>query len=163
MFVLPDPPLSEAEVRLRAFDHRDTDPIAKAYADREVLRWFWPETGERSATAFLHRQDEAWRRSERAGFAVCECDGSCVGAVFLEARGGGICDIGYWLLPEGRGKGLAARATRLVAEWALRSRVSRVSSFGRNPRTWRRSASPKEPDSAARGFSDRMESGTAVE
>jgi [ribosomal protein S5]-alanine N-acetyltransferase len=119
MFVLPDPPLSEAEMRLRAFDHRDTDAVARAYDDREVLRWFWSDGGERSATAFLRRQAEAWRRGEWASFAVCECEDSCVGAVFLESRDPGICDIGYWLLAEARGRGLAARATRLVAEWGL--------------------------------------------
>lgn len=27
--------------------------------------------------------------------------------------------IGYWLLPEARGKGLATRAVRLVSRWAL--------------------------------------------
>ena len=28
--------------------------------------------------------------------------------------------IGYWLLPEARGKGLATRAVRLASRWALR-------------------------------------------
>jgi RimJ/RimL family protein N-acetyltransferase len=28
--------------------------------------------------------------------------------------------IGYWLLPEARGKGLASRAVKLVSRWALR-------------------------------------------
>src|SRR6266480_3088193 len=28
--------------------------------------------------------------------------------------------VGYWLLPEARGKGLASRAVKLVSRWALR-------------------------------------------
>jgi RimJ/RimL family protein N-acetyltransferase len=38
-----------------------------------------------------------------------------VGMVMLEARPQGHADIGYWLLPDARGKGYPARATRLVA------------------------------------------------
>lgn len=127
MFKFPDPPLCDAQVRLRAFDHGDNDAIAKAYNDADVLRWFWSDTAERSATGFLRRQAGAWERGEWASFAICESEGPCVGAVFLEPRERGICDIGYWLLPDGRRRGLAARATRLVAEWALRMpEVARV-------------------------------------
>lgn len=32
----------------------------------------------------------------------------------------GRADVGYWLLPEGRGRGCATRAVLLISEWAIR-------------------------------------------
>lgn len=44
----------------------------------------------------------------------------CVGHVFVNLSDAGRGSVGYWLLPEARGKGLATRAVQLVGLWALR-------------------------------------------
>jgi RimJ/RimL family protein N-acetyltransferase len=61
-----------------------------------------------------------WREGKAATFAICAADDGCVGHVFVNLSSGGRGSIGYWLLPEARGRGFATRAVRLVARWALR-------------------------------------------
>ena len=61
-----------------------------------------------------------WDRGEGATFAICDASGSCVGHIFVNMSGVRRGSVGYWLLPEARGKGLASHALRLVSRWALR-------------------------------------------
>ena len=44
---------------------------------------------------------------------------TCLGHVFIERDDDGRGSVGYWLLEDGRGKGRATRAVRLMASWAL--------------------------------------------
>ena len=39
--------------------------------------------------------------------------------LLLEPRRPGVAETGYWVIPRARGRGLAARAVRLVSGWAL--------------------------------------------
>jgi RimJ/RimL family protein N-acetyltransferase len=61
-----------------------------------------------------------WNQDEAATFAICDATGSCVGHVFVNLTGMRRGSVGYWLLPEARGQGLASRAVKLVSRWALR-------------------------------------------
>ena len=63
---------------------------------------------------------DATHYDESATFAICDGADLCVGHVWVnlvDARRG---FVGYWLLPEARGRGLESRALRLVSWWALR-------------------------------------------
>jgi ribosomal-protein-alanine N-acetyltransferase len=73
-----------------------------------------------SAEQLLELNRSRWDRGEAATFAICDASGSCVGHVFVNLSGMHRGSIGYWLLPEARGKGLASRAVKLVSRWALR-------------------------------------------
>jgi len=73
-----------------------------------------------SAEQLLELNRSRWDRGEAATFAICDASGSCVGHVFVNLSDMHRGSIGYWLLPEVRGKGLASRAVKLVARWALR-------------------------------------------
>jgi RimJ/RimL family protein N-acetyltransferase len=115
----PGPCLTDGDLLLRPFTDADIEPIRRAYSDPDVLEWFWAERQDRSPERFLRRQQAAWESGTGSGFAICPDHAGCVGAVFLEPRGQAIFDIGYWLLPEARGQGMAARATRRIARWAL--------------------------------------------
>ena len=42
-----------------------------------------------------------------------------MGLAIAENRDAGRVELGYWLLPEGRGRGRATRAVQLVSRWAL--------------------------------------------
>jgi ribosomal-protein-alanine N-acetyltransferase len=73
-----------------------------------------------SGEQLLELNRSRWERGEAATFAICDATGSCVGHIFVNLIGVRRGSVGYWLLPEARGKGLASRALKLVSRWALR-------------------------------------------
>ena len=73
-----------------------------------------------SGEQLLELNRSRWDRGEAATFAICDASGSCVGHIFVNMSGVRRGSVGYWLLPEARGKGLASHALRLVSRWALR-------------------------------------------
>jgi ribosomal-protein-alanine N-acetyltransferase len=105
-------------VSLRPPDERDLPAIERGVQDPDVIRAFGRPTI--SAEQLLELNHSRWDRGEAATFAICDATGSCVGHVFVNLTGTGRGSVGYWLLPEARGKGLAGRAVKLVSHWALR-------------------------------------------
>jgi RimJ/RimL family protein N-acetyltransferase len=83
-----------------------------------VVRAFGRPTMSGEQLVDLNRS--RWDRGEAATFAICDATGSCVGHIFVNISEAGRGSVGYWLLPEARGKGLAGRALTLVSRWALR-------------------------------------------
>jgi RimJ/RimL family protein N-acetyltransferase len=61
-----------------------------------------------------------WQEGTLAAFAIC-AEGEVVGGIGLriEDAAHGVAEIGYWIARAARGRGLATRALRLVAAWAL--------------------------------------------
>lgn len=116
---VPLPALSDGRVLLRAAEPRDLPAIDAGIHDPDVIRWIGPPEG--SAHDVLVQNDERWARGSPT-LSICELDGTCVGKVWLSVsetdRSTG--SIGYWLLPVGRGRGLATSAVRLLASWAVR-------------------------------------------
>jgi RimJ/RimL family protein N-acetyltransferase len=117
--VPPDPPLSDGVIILRPLDESDLPTIERAAADAEILKWF--DLHERSSADYLAAKREAWAEGTGASFAICDATrpDTCLGQVFIERDHDGRGSVGYWLLEDGRGKGRATRAVRLVASWAL--------------------------------------------
>ena len=62
-----------------------------------------------------------WTRGTRATFSVSDANDACLGHVWVEVDpvDGHRGSLGYWLLPEARGKGFATRSVRLVSRWAF--------------------------------------------
>jgi [ribosomal protein S5]-alanine N-acetyltransferase len=118
--VLPDPPLSDGAITLRPLDEGDLPAIQRAASDAEILKWFDLHT--RSPADYLAGKREAWAEGTGASFAICDATrpDTCLGHVFVERDDDGRGSVGYWLLEEGRGKGRASPAVRLMASWALR-------------------------------------------
>jgi len=73
----------------------------------------------RSAEEALELNRSRWLRGDAATFAICDAADDCVGHVFVNLGDSQRATVGYWLLREARGKGLATRAVRLIARWAL--------------------------------------------
>jgi RimJ/RimL family protein N-acetyltransferase len=100
-------------------DESDLPTIARAASDAEIRNWFDLHT--RSPADYLAAKREAWAEGTGASFAICDVPRpyTCLGHVFVERDDDGGGSVGYWLLENGRGKGRAARAVRLMASWAL--------------------------------------------
>ncbi|HET6920389.1 MAG TPA: GNAT family protein [Jiangellaceae bacterium] len=114
---VPDPPLSDGVVILVPFNEDHTSVLERAPLDPEIARRF--EAPDGSPGQQIAQDNERWRDGTAATFAICDRTGTCKGGIGLEAGPVRRTDAGYWLLPEGRGKGLAARALALTARWAL--------------------------------------------
>jgi RimJ/RimL family protein N-acetyltransferase len=113
----PDPPLGDGVVALRLPDERDLRAIERGVHDPDVMRAFGRPT--MSAEQLLELNRSRWDHDEAATFSICDATGACVGHVFVNLSGMRRGGVGYWLLPEARGKGLATRAVTLVSRWAL--------------------------------------------
>jgi ribosomal-protein-alanine N-acetyltransferase len=114
---VPEPSLADGVVFLRPPDERDLAAIERGINDRDVIRGFGRPT--LSAEQLLELNRRRWDDGSGTTFSICDASDECVGHVFVnlsEPRRG---SVGYWLLPEARGKGLASRAGRLVSRWAL--------------------------------------------
>jgi RimJ/RimL family protein N-acetyltransferase len=86
--------------------------------DPDVVRWFGHADSSAMDVLLLNRK--RWADGSPT-FAICELDGICVGHVWVNvnADDATIGNIGYWLLPSARGRGLATRAVRLLSDWAV--------------------------------------------
>jgi len=100
-------------------DESDLPTIERAASDAEILKWFDLHT--RTPADYLAAKREAWTEGTGASFAICDATrpDTCLGQVFIERDDDGRGSVGYWLLEDGRGKGRATRAVRLMASWAL--------------------------------------------
>jgi RimJ/RimL family protein N-acetyltransferase len=117
----PVAPLSDGEIALRLFEDADVPALLEAARDPDIPRLtnLPALESEPWARAWLERVTELWRDGERATFAVAvassdELLGS-IGLRIVDGNG----QIGYWVLPAARGRGVATRALLLVTSWAF--------------------------------------------
>src|SRR3954453_8267803 len=118
--VPPDPPLTDGEIVLRLRRAEDVPAIATASRDRETQRWLEgePMTPEREAGS-LERAAEQWRSGNGAPFVIADvADDRPLGLLNLQLAEAATLAVSVF--PEARGRGLAPRALRLGASWALR-------------------------------------------
>lgn len=127
MAALPDELRLEGDgVILRAWRDEDAPALAPVCGEWDVCAFTsvpWTYS-EREALAWIERQ----RRKRAAGTVLALAiqgrdDERALGNVNLAGfdDGGRAATIGYWLVPEVRGRGLATAATSLLIDWGLRS------------------------------------------
>lgn len=130
---LPDPPLADpaAGVVLRPWGAppgevaHDAAALAAAWADVEVARWTAvPEARDRAAAArWIVGEPERRARGLALDLVVAAPDDGGrqvlgeVGLAHLDLAGR--AEIGFWVVPSARGRGLATAAVTLLARWAL--------------------------------------------
>jgi RimJ/RimL family protein N-acetyltransferase len=88
------------------------DPVISRF------RYSLPST-EAQALDWIRGAERDRLAGERLDLAISVATGGVAGSIALAevAHGNGM--LRYWLLPEGRGRGLATRAVRLLAIWAF--------------------------------------------
>jgi RimJ/RimL family protein N-acetyltransferase len=119
----PDPPLGDDAIRLVPLSQDDVPEILPMTADPDVVRFTRvPAGADRAfASGWIRRYEQGWRDGTRAGFAVRDHEGTFLGfaAVVdldLGAREG---EIGYMVVPEARGRGVASRTVELLTRWCF--------------------------------------------
>jgi RimJ/RimL family protein N-acetyltransferase len=121
----PDPPLTDGVVTLRVPDpERDAQTAIAMAEDAEIQRWI---LGARPARAdpreTLEGQLLRWRNGTDAIFSI-DAAGHDERVGLLRVLFGlvdpfGFAELGYSLLPDGRGRGYATRSVRLAADWVF--------------------------------------------
>ncbi|MEW2406144.1 GNAT family N-acetyltransferase [Streptomyces griseoviridis] len=124
----PFPVLHGHGLRLRHWDHADEADVEawlRGRTDPEFQRWNTPlKEMNDLVDARASLAEKALAAAERTAATYCVTDaatGATLGHISVEAinpvmRTG---RIGYWVLPEARGRGVASRALAVVSRWAL--------------------------------------------
>jgi RimJ/RimL family protein N-acetyltransferase len=127
---LPQPPtLSDGVVTLRPWSAADAPEVARACDDPETARWLPVPSpyGLADAEAWLAQVPHGWAFGGHRALAVTDDTDGLLGSVALHDGPPGTAGVGYWTAPWARGRGVAARAAVLLADWAVAVQgVSRV-------------------------------------
>ncbi len=121
---LPIEGLTDGVVRMRPSSDADLEAITAACQDPAISRY------TRVPAPYEPRHAREWMNASAAGMAagtdlgllvVDAHSGELLGAVGLHAVDplSGRCSSGYWVAPEARGRGTAARALRLLCGFAF--------------------------------------------
>jgi RimJ/RimL family protein N-acetyltransferase len=117
----PAVPLSDGIVSLRCRLASDLDVISDASYDPETRRWLTdPPMDAQARAASLERVAEAFQTGRSAPLVIADHeDNEPIGLINLQFRDDHVATIAYSVFPAHRGKGVAPRAVRLMAEWAF--------------------------------------------
>jgi RimJ/RimL family protein N-acetyltransferase len=114
---------------LRPFGDDDADALVRAYADPAIQRWHRRSLTHDEALEWVRGRAHArWQRETGAEWAVVDGAGDLVGRVGLPVLhlDEGIAEVGYWVLPEGRGRGVAGRALTAMTAWLFDVGLHRI-------------------------------------
>jgi len=119
----PETTLATADLTLRPLTEADADDVTKACQDPVTLRWLpLPRPYTRaSAEWFIGTYGPNLRESGAGVVFAIEAAGRLVGVIDLKDADWAtkVAEVGYWVAPWARGRGVASEATRLLAGWAI--------------------------------------------
>ncbi|MEU3455512.1 GNAT family N-acetyltransferase [Micromonospora sp. NPDC006766] len=117
----PTAPLTDGTVALRPRREPDLAAIAEASHDPEIRRWLDDEPMDAQARrGWVARGEELWRSGKAAPLVIADAvTDEPVGSINLQFRSDTEATVAYGVFPQCRGRGIAPRAVRLLAHWAL--------------------------------------------
>lgn len=119
------PELTDGILTLRPWRAGDAPVVHGACQDEHVQRWTRVSVPYliEDATGFVSRlAPHQWASGAGAAFAIVDdATGVVVGSMGLVRveRPNHLAEAGYWMTPDGRGRGFASRALTLLSDWAL--------------------------------------------
>ncbi|HEV7846309.1 MAG TPA: GNAT family N-acetyltransferase [Thermoleophilaceae bacterium] len=120
---LPSPPLTDGDILLRGWERGDAPAVTAACQDPQIPRWTVVPHNytERHARDFIHGANGDRAAGRELALAIVDADDRLLGALGISnfAWTDLKAEIGYWMAPEARRRGIGARATRMLAEWAI--------------------------------------------
>ncbi|MFT4052734.1 MAG: GNAT family N-acetyltransferase [Microbacterium sp.] len=112
--------LTTERLELSAPRDSDVDAVYEACQDPDIQRYTTvPSPYEREhAVDFIAKTAAWWREGSETTWAI-RTGGTFAGMVGLHRLGRGDGEIGYWMAPAQRGRGLLREASRAVVDWAF--------------------------------------------
>ena len=108
--------LEDGEVVLRPFTEEDVPALSAALRDDlEIDRW----TRIPSPYTEQHAREFITTTDEKAFATIDRESGELLGGIGARVHAEGIVEVGYWVKAEARGRGVATRALRLLARYAV--------------------------------------------
>lgn len=117
--------LADDVLTIRPWSLDDVPALTEALQDREISRWIpvipFPYS-ERDAREYIERTIAPKEEPEAVGYAIKALDGAALlgqiglSSIDLRNKTG---EVGYWIVSEHRGRGIALRAVRLVSDWVF--------------------------------------------
>src|SRR5690348_4343072 len=104
------------DVRVRPMTEADEAGVAAAGRDPAIRRMPWFGAGFQDAWAgpWVQRAIAEWAAGRNRVFSILDASGAYAGSVVVGPDRDGAVEIAYWVLPEARGRGLAAAALSAV-------------------------------------------------
>lgn len=123
MSPMDQPTISADWLTLRPFTPKDIPWVCEVSRDAAVQHFVavpWPYELEH-ATFFVEQLAiTGWDSGQRAEFLATEtATGRRLGRVGLGLHGSGAAEIGYWLDPAARQRGVATQSVRALCRWAF--------------------------------------------
>ncbi|WP_412542990.1 GNAT family N-acetyltransferase [Longispora sp. K20-0274] len=112
--------LAAGPLTLRLWTDADAPVVLEGFRDPGVAAWaLEPVTDLTQARARIRARTDGWVDGSRAAFAIIDTRTDAVlGQIGLRLAADE-AEVGYWTLPEARGRGVASAALNMVADWAF--------------------------------------------
>jgi len=121
----PATPLTDGTIVLREWRDSDVPAVAAACREPEIARWLdqVPQPySDRDAREYIASTRRGWREQTLASFAIADArTDELLGSISIHwlDHEHAVGEVGYWVHSDARGRGVATRATRLIARWAI--------------------------------------------